>query len=144
MASPQLENGHLLIANELAEVWSRKRISGEEWQVLWVILRKTYGWHKKEDKISLSQFSAATDLSRQAVQRAITKLLASNVISVLKNGYRKPNIYKLNKNFDTWVFAPKKGVLKNGARLYPFLRHTKDTTTKDNIPPGTDKYTLNT
>jgi phage replication O-like protein O len=117
MASPQLENGHLAIANELAEVWGRTRISGVEWQVLWTILRKTYGWHKKEDKISLSQFSAATALPRQAIQKALTKLIASKVISCTKNGYKRPNIYKFNKDFDSWIIAPKKSVPKYGAQL---------------------------
>lgn len=117
MASPQIENGHFNLANELAEVFGRKRLSGVEWQILWTILRKTYGWHKKEDKISLSQFSASTDLPRQAIQKALNKLVASKVISCTKNGYRKPNIYKFNKDFDTWIIAPKKRVPKYGAGL---------------------------
>lgn len=117
MASPQIENGHFKIANELVDVWQRTRISGVEWQILWTILRKTYGWNKKEDRISLSQFSAATSLPRQAIQKALNKLVASKVISCTKNGYRKPNIYKFNKDFESWVIAPKKTITKFGAPL---------------------------
>ena len=52
MANPQAENGHTDIANEIVEALARTRISGTETQLLWVIFRKTYGWHKKEDEIS--------------------------------------------------------------------------------------------
>jgi phage replication O-like protein O len=137
MASPQLEEGNFPIANELAEIWGRKRISGEEWQVLWVILRKTYGWRKKEDKISLSQFAAATDMPRQTVLRAINKLSAKNIISVIKNGYRRPNIYRFNKDFDTWNTLSKKGVIKNDNQVSSKMIHTIDSITKYKIHHST-------
>ena len=57
MANPQIENGHVDIANDIAEVLAQTRISGTEWQIVWVILRKTYGWHKKVDQIALSQLT---------------------------------------------------------------------------------------
>lgn len=64
MINPQIENGYTKIATEIIEKFCYYRISGEEWLVLWVVLRKTYGWNKKEDKISLSQFADLTKLSR--------------------------------------------------------------------------------
>jgi phage replication O-like protein O len=121
MANPQAENGHIDIANEIVEALARVRLSGEEVQVLWVILRKTYGWHKKEDAISLSQFSELTGLSRQHVLRAIKKLLPKMVITVSNNGNRHPNTYKFNKNFDDWKVLPKKGTPNNGYRVLPIM-----------------------
>ena len=56
MASPQLKDGYVAIANEIMDALAHIRIPGEARQVLDVILRKTYGWKKKEDEISLSQF----------------------------------------------------------------------------------------
>ena len=44
MADPQPEDGVLFIANELAEAFCRGRLSGQEWQVVWVIVRQTYGY----------------------------------------------------------------------------------------------------
>lgn len=46
MASPQTENGHIDIANEIADKFCSYRLSGQEWQILWVLLRKTWGWKK--------------------------------------------------------------------------------------------------
>lgn len=120
MANPQVENGHIDIANEIVEALAKIRLSGEEMQVLWVILRKTYGWHKKQDNIPLSQFSEMTGLSRQHVLRAINKLLPKKVIAVTKNGYSLPNTYEFNKDFDTWCLLPKKvHVTKNGYKVLP-------------------------
>jgi phage replication O-like protein O len=53
MANPQVENGFFRIANELAMAMSRVRLTGHENQVLWVIFRKTYGFNKKTDRISI-------------------------------------------------------------------------------------------
>ena len=64
MRSPQLENGHTRLANEIMEALCRFRIPGVERQVLDAIIRKTYGWHKKKDAISLSQFVEMTGVTK--------------------------------------------------------------------------------
>lgn len=106
MASPQKENGYVPIANELVEQLARLRINGEAMQVLWVIIRKTYGYQKKEDAIALSQFCLATGLNKPAVCRALNKLKALNMIIQKDNAIAKS--YRLNKDFDTWKPLSKK------------------------------------
>ncbi|MCX5829308.1 MAG: conserved phage C-terminal domain-containing protein [Deltaproteobacteria bacterium] len=152
MTSPQVENGYLIIANEIAERFCNYRISGEEWLVLWAILRKTYGWQKKEDRISLSQFAAITGLKRQTVLRALRKLASKGIITIIKNDDTQVNTYRFNKHFDEWVPLSKKttvikkdnrveskkitGVIKDDNKLSSFLGHTKDnknTSTKNTI-----------
>jgi phage replication O-like protein O len=137
VANPQIENGHVDIANEIIEALAKIRLSGEEMQVLWVIFRKTYGWHKKQDSIPLSQFSEMTGLSRQHVLRAIKKLLPKKVIVVSKNGDSQTNVYEFNKDFEQWKMLPKKvTVSKNGykvlpkkvTKLLPKKGHSKETT----------------
>ncbi|MEI6610327.1 MAG: replication protein [Deltaproteobacteria bacterium] len=108
MANPQKEDGFVAIANELAEAFARIRISGEEWQCLWVILRKTYGWHKKQDSIPFSQFIEATGIIKQHINRAIRKLESKKVIIVTNIGYEKAKGYGLNKNYEEWAALPKK------------------------------------
>jgi len=95
--SPQVENGHTDIANEIIDYLCGYRISGEEWQVLWVIIRKTYGWHKKQDWISLSQFCELTQMPKSSVCRAIRKLIVKKVI--IKNN----SVYLFNKNYSMWT-----------------------------------------
>jgi len=144
MANPQVEEGYVKIANEIQEAFCRRRIPGEERQVLDVIIRKTYGWNKCEDTISLSQFAEMTGLVKQHVARSLKSLLSKKIITVTKNGDNKPQAFKLNKNYEEWQVSPKKvtspylvkDVPENGDRCVPNngdnKRHYKDTITKDN------------
>ena len=143
MANPQAENGHTDIANELMDAFSRTRISGEARQVLDVILRKTYGWHKKEDDIALSQFVEATGMSKSRVCQAITKLLSMNLISKKGNVTEKGNnwcsSYCFNKDFHTWKPLPKKetflkkekSITEKGKESFLKTGHTKENLTKE-------------
>jgi phage replication O-like protein O len=46
MANPQRENGHIDIANEIAEALARTNLSAYQMRVMWAIWRKTWGWQK--------------------------------------------------------------------------------------------------
>jgi phage replication O-like protein O len=106
MANPQVEHGHLELANEIVESLAKIRISGTEWQLLWVILRKTYGWHKKRDAIPLTQFRDMTGLSGPHTVRSLKKLLRKKVIVATRAG--GATIYGFNKDFEKWAPMPKK------------------------------------
>ena len=82
MASPQRENGHIDIAHEIAHALMRLSINGTQWKLLWVILRKTYGWQKKEDYIALSQFQFMTGLNTKFINRELLRLEKRKIISV--------------------------------------------------------------
>lgn len=112
MANPQKENGYVAIANEIMEALCKTRISGEARQILDTIFRKTYGFNKKKDEISISQFCRHTNLKKPTVVRAINKLIRMKVIIVIKNDNGSPNVYSINKNFDEWEPLPKKTVTK--------------------------------
>lgn len=105
--NPQLENGYIQISVELVEAFCNHRLSGEEWQIIWVVLNKTYRWHKKEDWISLSQFAALTNIKKPNVIRAIKKLQNKKII--IKND----NKYMFNKHYKEWSGTSKKKVIIN-------------------------------
>lgn len=132
MASPQKENGYTPIANELLEAFARIRIRGETRQVIDIILRKTYGFRKKADKISLSQFVLGTGLKKPTVCKALKNALKMNIITQKDNGNSKE--YSIYKDFECWKPLPKKITItqKDNASL-PKKIHTKETTTKESI-----------
>lgn len=107
MASPQKENGFTPIANEILEALAMIRIPGEARQLLDVILRKTYGFNKSEDAISLSQFVLKTGLKKNSVCKGLNKLKQLNIITQKVNDIA--NTYRFNKDFSTWKPLPKKG-----------------------------------
>ena len=102
MANPSVKNGHIDIANELAEQFAKIPLTGVQWRILWVVLRKTWGWmdgdHKKNyDWIPLSQFEEATNLARVNVVRALKVLVVKRLLVKGENGYG------INQNYDQWV-----------------------------------------
>jgi len=133
MASPQKEDGYTAIANAIIEKLACQVISPDEWRVLCVILRKTYGWRKAEDWISLSQFVEMSGMKKQHVCRAIKKLLSRQIITQTGNAFTQTgnaftqtgnaftqtgnaftqtgNVqgwkYGLQKDFDLWITPPR-------------------------------------
>lgn len=107
MASPQCEDGYTRIANELLDALAMFTPGYSQGQVLFAVLRKTYGWHKKEDFISVNQIVDLTLLSRRTVIYAIQNLEAKKMIKVKRlkgRGNRnKPNLIAINKNYDEWI-----------------------------------------
>ena len=106
MANPQTENGHTSIADELLDALIGIRISGEENQCLLLIIRKTYGWKKKEDWISLSQFQDMTGMAKPSIIRALKKLIDKNMIYKKVNGQGVS--YGIQKNYKKWRPLTKK------------------------------------
>lgn len=78
-------------------------LTGAEQKVLTFILRKTYGWQKQSDKISLSQFTDGdstgfgTGLSRSHVKRVIESLEERNFIKVTRYDHQ-PSLFELPLN----------------------------------------------
>ena len=147
MASPQTENGYTKIANEILEAIYQLNINIEAMKVLLFILRKTYGWGKKRDRISLSQFETALKKDRSHICRDIKKLTAMKII--IKIQADDGSEYEFNKNYDDWEVVPKQARASLGHEvvpkqdIYPVPKqaHTKETITKETIQNGFDDST---
>jgi len=152
MASPQKENGYVPIANEIVDNLAKLRINGEAMQVLWIIFRKTYGFNKSEDAISLSQFVENTGLRKSTVCKALNKLKSMGVITQKENAVA--NKYVFIKDYSLWKPLPKKITLPKKGTSVPQKANnrspkrdiqktvTKDTITKD-IASQSDAVLIN-
>ena len=96
MAKPQLENGFTSIANELLEKLATISLSPNQWQVLLVIIRKTYGFHKKVDYIANFQIGEATGLCKAVVSRCLKHLSDMQFIT------RKGKVIGFQKDWAKW------------------------------------------
>ncbi len=103
MASPQKENGYTAIANEILEALALIRIPGEVRQVLDVIIRLTYGWHRKARHITYREFTERTGIQGRHVFRALRSLQEHSLIERTGDGYR------LQKDHEKWQAYAKKG-----------------------------------
>ena len=141
MNTPQLENGYVSIANEVWEALGSYRLSGEENQILNCVIRKTYGFNKKTDHISLSQFQKYTGMNRPAVARAIKKLVSKKILGSIKKdttSIKKDTstitLYWFNKLYSEWEPSIKKdtrGSINIDKRVVSKKIPTKDIYTKD-------------
>jgi len=158
MASPQPENGHTDICNDIVDRLCLYRLSGQEWQIIWVVLRKTWGWKvnpadknspkKKLDRIAFSQFATLTGIDRRKCHALIKRLLAKKVLKkvVTQKGDRITIKYGFQKDYDKWIVSPKKVTVtqkalgdtqlgvKSVTQKGTHKETSKETFTKDNIP----------
>jgi phage replication O-like protein O len=155
MASPQKENGYTAIANEILEKIISSGLNGTELSILLHVWRKTYGFQKKQDEISLSQFLKAIPVSKQTLCTALSNLQLVKILRLVKKGSSiiSSNLWEFNKNYDEWQLVKKSRLVKVSKptsqvfhkQLVKKPRHTKETiqkkTTKESIQatPGEHK-----
>ena len=85
-------------------------LSHSELKCYLCVLRKTKGWNKEEDAISVSQFMKVTGLSNKAVISACESLVAREILE-RKSGDRNTGIYSI-KTYKTTT-SEKSSLVKN-------------------------------
>lgn len=108
---PQLENGHVRIANELLDAILAFGFSGRQLHVVLTVMRKTYGYNKKHDDMSASQVGVMCGVSRNHVTETLNQLHEMRVITKRVGEYGC--VIGLNKHYDQWLTSPKKGLVPN-------------------------------
>ncbi|MBW1996317.1 MAG: replication protein [Deltaproteobacteria bacterium] len=103
MANPQCEDGYLRIALELAKQFAKLNLSAYEWRFVWALWIKTWAWHKKADKVPLSQIVELTGIHKANVSRAKRMLISNGITGVIQ---RDNSLIKFNKNYDEWKDLP--------------------------------------
>ena len=149
MANPQPDR-FTKFSNELFDQICMTRIPGEARQIFDCIARKTYGFNKKFDAISLSQFEAMTGMKKPSICRALKKLIEMNLIikkanciSEKANGISEKDsasiqVYGINKDYEEWNALAKKltftkkliGVSEKVNKSFTKKLHTKDNVQK--------------
>lgn len=140
--TPQLENGYLKIANDIARYLAKTYMSSYESQILWAIFIKTYGFNKKEDWISNSQFVEITEMHKAHVSRTIKKLIGRRIVTQTGNkiAFQKdsrlwcklPNQVTVKKELPKRVQLLPKQVTQLPKQADTINTYTKDTYTTNN------------
>lgn len=96
MASPQKENGATIIANEVMAKLCTLSVSGRELRMVLLVIRKTYGFQKKFDWISLSQFAKELSIGTPEVCKLKKSLLTKRILKL------HGKCIGFNKDWETW------------------------------------------
>jgi len=132
MSSPQTEKGFIRIAtgkkeNDVLSALIGAKLGGTEVAICLLVMRKTWGWNKKTDWISLTQYEKYTGRTRQTVVNAIHQLVKKNIL-VKKTIPGIKTIYTFNKSFLRWNTR-----LVKKTRLVRELVKKTSTTSKENL-----------
>lgn len=114
--TPQLEDGFVRIANELYDAILLAPFSKRELLIVFAVIRKTYGYGKRADDMTMTQLAQLTGLTRAHASETVRDLSAKNVILIRDGDYGK--VITLSKNYRNWNFAirPESGRTQNGTR----------------------------
>ena len=88
-------------------------MNGAEFRVLLAVIRKTWGWHKKEDTLSLNQIAEMIGLSRRTVIRASGGLLEKRILDRVER-INRPSTWRINKDYELWVVSKVAPIDKSG------------------------------
>ncbi|ETT30692.1 putative prophage replication protein O [Paenibacillus sp. FSL R5-192] len=97
MASPQLGNGYIGIANEIWDEIISRKFTERQQKILKLVLRLSYGCQKKEAVIPLLKHFELCGVRIQDAKKEIVYLQQCKVIMWDGN-----QVYSLNKNYDEW------------------------------------------
>lgn len=121
--SPQVENGYTKLANELLDAMVYSGFSKREWAVFMAIVRKTYGYNKKEDFISGWQIADMTGIDRAHISKTINEMVDKRIL-LRSNSCRISHgkeVFGLsiNKHYQEWKTV---AVLDTVAETAPLLK----------------------
>jgi phage replication O-like protein O len=118
---------------------SMKQLSGSEFKVIMAILRKTLGWHKWADYISISQIMEATGLSNRQSINCVNSLEKKGFIRTKKS---KRTTTLITINFTEASEESSQGGENSslGSEKSSLATGEKSSHTKPSIKPNNTKY----
>jgi len=93
------DEGYTRIANVLLEAIAGADLTARQLKVMIAVIRKTYGFHKRSDRIADIQLAEITGLSRQNVNKAKKDLLSMHCLCM------EGNKIGPNKEVSAWQFT---------------------------------------
>lgn len=98
------------VPNIIFDYWMEK-LSPAEFKILLCLCRKTFGWNKRFDDVSLRQITEMTGLTRKGVTLALPKLIEHGLVVKVANYTKKQNF--VANRYEVRVIDPTKGVVNS-------------------------------
>ena len=149
MTKPALDNGFIQIAcgkpeNDILTALASANLNGTEYALVLLVIRKTWGWKKNWDHISISQFSKVVGTTRRVVIRNLQQLVLKSIL-VSKTTPGKVTEYSFNERFFEWTSVKNSTSAKKDTRVKKCKQLVSKTApTKDNITKESNTKVLQT
>lgn len=105
-----LSNGYTKVANEIQKLKPRLRLSGREWQCFEAVIWLTYGWNKKQDRVTNTVIAELTGLDDTHVSNSLKALAERKIIFSQKQGGMK--LVGVNTELSAWILDKPETVKK--------------------------------
>ncbi|MDD3363545.1 MAG: replication protein [Syntrophomonas sp.] len=99
------EDGFTRIANLILEALTITRLNATQMGICLFLLRRTYGWNRSEDAISLGDFASACGTSKAYISRQLADLLHKKIIRRLSYEPGKTPVYAFTSRIAEWDAA---------------------------------------
>lgn len=150
------DDGFTRTANAIQDQLCKLDLSGSQFQLLNAVIRSTYGFNKKQDRVTNTYLMELTELSDKAVRDGLKVLIDRRIINCEKSGLMK--LVSVNKVVSDWVLKGSKTDSRRSAAVQMHQRskctdkaeqmhridganapeeRSKCTDTKDNLPKTT-------
>lgn len=104
-----IDDGYMKVSNLLAEALCCMPLSGAELRVVWFIMRRTYGWARKNDRtsgkmdvITAREIIKGTQLGKSNVKKCLVSLMKNNVVLSEKMNLNNIMAYGINPSIIQW------------------------------------------
>ena len=104
-----IDDGYMKVSNLLAEALCCMPLSGAELRVIWFIMRRTYGWARKNDRtsgkmdvITAREIIKGTQLGKSHVKKCLVSLMKNNVVLSEKMNLNNIMAYGINPSIIQW------------------------------------------
>lgn len=144
----QTENGYTRIADTLLDALALEDLSKRELKICLVVIRRTYGFGKREALLSAAFMAEATGMARNHIGDVVPEMVRRGILTSRRT--QNGNVIGLNKRFfpvpkTGATGVPKTGASdapKTGAKVSPKQGHKRktfiDTSTDTPLPPNVD------
>ena len=122
------EDGYTRTANAIQDQLCKLDLSGSQFQLLNAIIRSTYGFNKKQDRVTNTYLADLTDLSDKAVRDGLQVLIDRHIIHCEKSGIMK--LVSVNKVISEWVL---KGTKTDSRRKAAVQMHQRSKCTAKTV-----------
>lgn len=146
---PKIDNGFIQIAcgkpdNDILTALAGAGLYSTEFEVVLIVIRKTWGWKKNWDWVSLSTFQKLTRKSRPMIVQALSDLVVKQILLVDKKDKNKP-LYAFNERFIEWTSKPQltsKVELTSKPQLTTLVKQSLPILVKQSLPTKKNKETI--
>lgn len=108
----QKEAGYVAVNNKSMEDLASADLTAAQLKICLAILRLTWGYNKKEDRISYGQIQELTNLPKQTISKEIARLVEYNVITRSNYKARKIATFGYQKYTEWWKLPNRKEIAR--------------------------------